>query len=563
MRFNTFHLLIIMFRKRTIQINFIKYYFSAACFLLLIGCKTINQDVIKHNYIVGERNYGDLFYNDSLDVSIDILGNVAYEDLSKVKKNDLKKRIKGFKDVSVDNLILSFKTDQNLETLYFFEKVEKPIDTITHEEVVKNDSINGVVILEKQKGAKKIICITQILNNTNNLKRTSESVKAINLDGTNLEKLSFMKLYNYYTVEPHKNFLQGREKIKEAPIKDPKKIMLKEPLYFTINSFISNNKEYDLLIKDHENKKDDFNATVLNSLSKEEVKTNEDVLTTIADLANNNQIIMLNEDHFYPKHRLFAMSLLDILKQKGFTTISMETFVPNEDNNTTVVPNSKNGFYIKDPYFGHFVRKANALGFNLLGHENQDRNVPREIGQAKNIMKILEKNPKEKIFIYVGHGHLEEEGESRVMGSYLKEYSNIDPITINQETVISNTKEKLVLLPKSIFANDILMKSSADYFLINNLEANLKSVYPNDVFKKVVLKNEKLNAFKNKELLVEIFLFDEYNKTKNADLLIPIESTLIIPKGDKIEINLPIGKYYVTVKSANNNRFEFDDIEVK
>lgn len=563
MRFNTFHLLIIMLKKRTIQIKFIKYYFAAACFLLLFGCKTINQDVIKHNYIVGERNYGDLFYNDSLDVSIDILGNATYEDLSKVKKNDLKKRIKNFKDVSADNLILSLKTDQNLETLYFFEKVENPIDTITHEKIVKNDSINGITIFEKQKGAKKIICITQILNNTNNLKRTSESVKAINLDDTNLDKLSFMKLYNYYTVEPHKNFLQGREKIKEAPIKDPKKIMLKEPLYFTINSFISNNKEYDLLIKDHENQKDDFNATVLNSLSKKEVKINDDVFTTIAALANDNQIIILNEDHFYPKHRLFAMELLDILKQKGFTTISMETFVPNEGNNTALIPNSKNGFYIKDPYFGHFVREANAMGFNLLGHENQDRNVPREIGQAKNIMKILEKNPKEKIFIYVGHGHLEEEGESRVMASYLKEYSNIDPITINQETVISNTKEKLVLLPKSIFVNDTLMKSSADYFLINNLEANLKSVYPNAVFKKVILKDKKLDTFKNEEVLVETFLLEEYNKTKNADLLIPIESTLIIPNGNKIEINLPTGKYYITVKTVNNDRFEFDNIEVK
>jgi hypothetical protein len=552
-----------MVKSKIIQIRFGKYYISATCFFILFGCKAIAQDVIKHNYIAGERNYGDLFYNDLLDVSIDVLGNVTYEDVSKVKKNNLKKRIGNFKGVAIDNLMLSFKTDQNLETLYFFEKIEKPIDTIVHEKLVKNDSINGIVIFEKQKGTKKIVCVTRMLDNVNNLKKASENIERVQLDSTNLSKLSIMRLYNYYTIEPHKNFLQGREKIKDVPLKDPKKLMLKEPLYLTINSFMSNNKEYDSLIKDYESKKDDFNNTVLNSLSGNEVKKDEDVFAAIADIVSDNQIIMLNEDHFYPKHRLFAMHLLDILKQKGFTDISMETFVPNNKDNTASIPNSKNGFYIKDPYFGHFVRKANALGFNLFGHENYEQSVPREIGQAKNIMKILEKNPKAKIFIYVGHGHLEKEGESRVMASYLKEYSKIDPITINQETVMGTTKEKLVLLPKSIFAKDTLMKSSADYFLINNIEANLKSVYPNEVFKKVVLEDKNFNVFKDEELLVEIFLSEEYNKTKNADLLVPIESTLTTIKDGKIEINLPVGKYYITVKSVNDDRFKFDNIEVK
>lgn len=547
-----------MFKKN--QINFKKSYFFVACFLTLFGCKTVNQDIIKHNYMAGEGNYGDLFYNDLIDVSIDILGNVTYNDLSKVKNIKLKKEIRTIKNVSIKNLILSCKVDQNFEIFYFFENIKNPIDTIVHEKLVKNDSINRIVVFEKQKGTKKIICITRILaDSVNNLKRVSENIKRVCLDSTNLNKLSYMKMFNYYTVEPHNNFLQGREKIKTAPIKDPKKLMMKEPLYFTLNSFMAGNKEYDLLIKNYENKKDHFDITVENSLSKNEVKKNGDVYTAIAKIAKENQIIILNEDHFYPRHRLFAMQLLDVLKQNGFTNISLETFVPNEVGDTTIIPNSNNGFYIKDPYFGHFIRKANAMGFNLLGHENYDRSIDREVGQAKNIMKILEKDPKAKIFIYVGHGHLEKEGKRRAMASYLKEYSNIDPITINQEKVMTKTKEELVLLPRSVFAKDTLMKSSADYFLINNLEANLKSVYPNEVFKKGFLKNENFKFFKNQELLVDVFQLEEYNKIKNADLLVPIESILTVPKGDKIEINLPIGNYYILVKSSNGQVFKFDN----
>lgn len=547
---------------KLIPFRFQKYYCSASCFLVFAACKTTNQDVIQHNYIAGEKNKGDLFYNNLLDVSIDIPQNVTYEDLSKIHKNTLRKRIGDYKDLSSAQAILSYKTDQNLESFYFFEKIENPTDTLTHEKLLQNDSTNGIVIFEKQKGAKKIISLTRMSGNINDLEKAKENIRRVHLDSTSLNKLSYMHLFNYYTAEPHKNYLQGREKIKLAPIKDPKKIMFKDPLYLTINSFIGTNKEYNLLIKHYESDKRDFNHTVLNSLSNNEVKKEEAVLAAIADLAENNQIIMLNEDHFYPKHRLFALNLLDVLKQKGFTVISMETFMPNLSTTTAPVPNAKNGFYIKDPYFGHFVRKANAMGFTLVGHENSDQKTNREIGQAKNIMKILEKDPKAKIFVYVGHGHLEEDGKQRFMGSYLKEYSNINPITINQETVMMKTKEKLILLPRSVFSKDTLMKSSADYFLINNLEANLQAVYPNQVFKKVSLKDQKFTQFKNQELLVDVFLSEEYNATKNADVLIPIQSTLITPKNGTIETDLPVGSYYITVKSSDNDLFQFNRIEV-
>ncbi|MFG4001163.1 hypothetical protein [Flavobacterium aquidurense] len=423
---------------------------------------------------------------------------------------------------------------------------------------------NRIAIGEKQKGIKKITTVTQAFTDSVNvLEITKSNMKRIYLDSSNVKKLSYLKIFNYYT-NVYSNYLQGREKLKTAPIKDSRKKLWKNGFITTLNSFMSNNKEYDSIIKDSEKKKINFEKTIWPAFSQSEIKKDNDVFKAISELASKNQIIMLNEDHYYPKHRLFAMQLLETLKQNGFQYISIEAFTPNTEDNKIIIPNSKNGLYTKEPYFGHFLRKANALGFTILGHENYDNTIDREIGQAKNILKILEKDPHAKIFIYVGHGHLEKSNtKKRLMASYLKEYSGIDPITINQEKVIMKTKEKLVLIPRSFFAKDTLMQSSADYFLINNLEATLANVYPDKSIKTVTLSHPNFNSYKNEELLVSVFDWEEYNKTKSANLLVPVLLWLEKPKGGKIQLNLPQGKYYIIVKTVNNKLFKFNDFEVK
>ncbi|WP_291151229.1 hypothetical protein [Flavobacterium sp. UBA7680] len=544
--------------------NLAKFFILIIFLFLIMGCKTIKQEIISHNYIIGEKNKGDLFYNNSIDVSIDFLGNTIYDDLSKVKKSELKNELRDIKEVSVDNLILhSKKTDNEIDMYYFFEKVENPIDTLSHERLIKNDIINGVAICEKQKGEKKIICLTKSLKDRGNvLKINNENMQRVYLDSTNLKKITSFNIFNYYTNNCI-NFLQGRDKLQKAPFTNPKRSIWKKTFIMTLNSFMSNNKEYNELISNHENEKDHFDKTIKLALSLKEVKKNDSVFTSISELAKNNQVIMLNEGHFYPKHRLFAMQLLDILKQNGFTYLSIEAFTPNREGDTTIIPNSKNGLYTKEPYFGHFVRKAKKMGFNILGHENYDNSIDREIGQAKNIMKILENDPKAKIFVYAGHGHIEKEGKKRLMASYFREFSKINPITINQEALISKTKENLVLIPKSVFEKDTLMKSSADYFVINNLETNLTRVYPDKAFKTVFVQNNDFKNFSKEELLLEIYNGNEYEQTKNTDLLVPIYASLVEPKGNKIEFSFPVGKYHVVIKSVNNQRFQFDNFEVK
>ncbi|WP_343587307.1 hypothetical protein [Flavobacterium sp.] len=530
------------------------------CISIQFSCKGINSNIIKHNYIVGYRNSGDLFYNDSIDISIDFSKNTTYQDLSKIRIGKLKSELVGVKGIDVGNLIVSAKTDK-INIYYFFESVQHPIDTLLHERIIKEDRENGIAIGEKQKGAKKIICVTKSFNSKDSISiMNSEVLKKVYLDSSNLKRITSLNIFNYY-INGNRNFLQGRDKLKKAPIKDPEKNMWKDAFIMTFNSFMSDNNEYKELIHDYESKKDHFEKTLQYGLSSEGVKKDASVFTLISELAKDNQVIMLNEDHFYPKHRLFAMQLLDVLKQNGFTYLSMEAFTETPDEK--VIPNSKNGLYTKEPYFGHFIRKANSMGFTIVGHESYDRNIDREIGQACNIMKILEKDPKAKIFVYAGHGHIEKEGKNRLMANYFKDFSQINPVTINQETIVDKTEEDLVLIPRAVFEKDTLMHSSADYFLINNLEAKLTNVYPDKVFKTGFVKNREFSNYRKGELLLEVYSDEEYRKTKSAVVLIPIAALLVKPKGNKVEFSLPVGKYYIEVKTIDNKVFRFGNFEIK
>lgn len=59
--------------------------------------------------------------------------------------------------------------------------------------------------------------------------------------------------------------------------------------------------------------------------------------------------------------------------------------------------NKSNGTYINEPCFAHFIRKSKELGFAILGHS--DDNLDRELGQAKNLMKILKMSLNAKFFV--------------------------------------------------------------------------------------------------------------------------------------------------------------------
>ncbi|APS40262.1 hypothetical protein [Salegentibacter sp. T436] len=196
----------------------------------------------------------------------------------------------------------------------------------------------------------------------------------------------------------------------------------------------------------------------------------------ISELARDTRMVMLNENHWYPNHRLFAIELLKKLKKNDYTHLALEALFPNQDQkiNERGYPTFSSGYYIREPNFGQLIRKAKELGFVIIGYENQNREINRELGQAQNLQKILEEHPNQKIFVYAGLDHiLEKETKSgKRMAAYFKELTGINPLTINQADMVGTTHNELNLIPQNVVKSFKKLDKAVDFFVINNLKSS-------------------------------------------------------------------------------------------
>ena len=162
----------------------------------------------------------------------------------------------------------------------------------------------------------------------------------------------------------------------------------------------------------------------------------------ILNRAKEHQVVIINEGHHMPQHRVFTTQLLDGLKKQGFKHLGLETYYASAKSDsilqTNGYPTLKSGYYTKEPQFGNLVRVAHDKGFKVFGYESEGHadGKEREINQAKNIQAYLEKHPNEKVLIHCGFDHGYEGDLSskweRAMAGRLTEFTNIDPLTINQ-----------------------------------------------------------------------------------------------------------------------------------
>ena len=158
--------------------------------------------------------------------------------------------------------------------------------------------------------------------------------------------------------------------------------------------------------------------------------------------AESHTVVIINEGHHMPQHRVFTTQLLEGLMKQGYTSLGLETYFasPKTDSliRTNGYPTLQSGYYTKEPQFGNLLRVAHKMGFKIFGYESEGHanGKEREINQAKNIQKYLERNPNEKVLIHCGfdHGY---EGDlnnkwEKAMAGRLTEFTGINPLTINQ-----------------------------------------------------------------------------------------------------------------------------------
>ncbi len=176
-----------------------------------------------------------------------------------------------------------------------------------------------------------------------------------------------------------------------------------------------------------------------------------DAIQEIVARARKTNIVILNEAHYSPRDRAFALRVAKALRPLGYKTLAAETINNNQPESGPLATDQlkRDGFvrfgtgsYTVDPVFARFLREALALGYEPISYEQtkaQNRpgsGIPeREQAQADNLMlKIFSGRPKEKVLIFVGHGHLAEVAgkHGELMGARLKRMTGIDPLTIDQ-----------------------------------------------------------------------------------------------------------------------------------
>lgn len=204
----------------------------------------------------------------------------------------------------------------------------------------------------------------------------------------------------------------------------------------------------------------------------------------IKERAKKEKIIILNEAHQQPYHRVFTTSILQDLYEQGFRYFGAEALWPDNEINDRKYPILSSGYYMFEPYCSDMIREAMRIGYTVFSYEpNMDslkKNVEginyREIGQALNIKKIIDKDSNAKILLHCGFGHLIETEVphwGKAMAGRLIEYTGINPFTIDQVklTEHSNTKFESPYFT-SLKLHDPMLKLD-DYFLFIDSTGNL------------------------------------------------------------------------------------------
>lgn len=221
------------------------------------------------------------------------------------------------------------------------------------------------------------------------------------------------------------------------------------------------------------------------------------------------------------------------------------------------------------------VREALRIGYKVFSYESTREKSDsaginlREVDQAKNIKKILDKDPIAKILIHCGFDHLVEtpyRGWGKCMAGRLIEYTGINPFTIDQTRFTEHSSTE--------FDNPLFKIINLDYFAVfvdslghifNGLpehkDYDTRVYHPrtsivngrphwmfNDIRKPYFIDKITLSF----PCLVLAYLADEnINVKESTDMPIPFDVIELKNNTDKKALSLRKGKYTIIIKDKN------------
>jgi hypothetical protein len=174
-----------------------------------------------------------------------------------------------------------------------------------------------------------------------------------------------------------------------------------------------------------------------------------DAISYLANAAAGHTVVVINEAHHQPMHRVFTAALLQPLYDQGFRFLGLEALNWSDSLiNKRGFPILSSGYYISEPQYGNMVREAIRIGYTVFPYEAEggENGKEREISQARNIANVMNQHPEAKILIHCGFAHVVE-GDypswGKAMAGRLKEFTGINPLTINQDKFTERSHAEL------------------------------------------------------------------------------------------------------------------------
>ncbi|WP_224490705.1 hypothetical protein [Robertkochia flava] len=296
----------------------------------------------------------------------------------------------------------------------------------------------------------------------------------------------------------------------------------------------------------------------------------------ILERAKNERVIIINEAHHSPFHRFFTKSMLQELYDLGYRNLGLEGLYNGTEKDSLLnergYPVQSSGFYMNEPQFGNLVREAMEIGFHVFPYEQTSgvNNTEREIEQARFIEEFIRSNPDGKFLIHCGYDHAYE-GEhgwwGMAMAGRLKEYTGIDPLTINQTLYAEKgdpkfrhpfakaigAKKSVVLLDT---ANQPLQAKSGEAYTditVFHPNTNYVNERPGWLFNQVNSEQEiDIAPFK---LPLPLFVM-AFKEGEDIHQAVPVDITEVSKEGDKAILALESGTYTIIVTNKERS-FKF------
>lgn len=340
------------------------------------------------------------------------------------------------------------------------------------------------------------------------------------------------------------------------------------------NSLVSALKTFHAFVGNIE--QDAHNETTANNLPVTTGKyTVANALEEITRVAATQQVVMLNEDHLNPYCRVFARQLLQPLYQQGFRYLAVEALTYDSMLHARKYALKSSGFYTSEPSFGDLLRRALQLGFHLVPYENDqpcncsDTNCRmncRDSMQAKNIAGIFTADPRARVLVYAGHGHIYKKTSTpnlRYMAERFATLTGITPFCIDQAALVAEpgaTIYQTAGAQSTLRFSSVLRDSSGGYWVMPKRQGaiDMQIIHPANVPKEGPAEwltnkgeNEVNLSFSGKKFdqtLLQVFYQSEI--LQSDEMAVPLVN-LALKKHNSLWLKLPDSVFYCRVINRN------------